>query len=118
MRKRAAARWEVLERRTLLAAAGPDGYGYRAFDQEPQLIDLAPGDAGVVVLLDGLDNAAAAVPLGANTFRFYGTTYTGNAALFASTNGLITLGSASSGASNSDLSGSPSAAAIAPLWDN
>ena len=48
-------------------------------------------------------------------FEFYGTTYTD---LYFSSNGLITFGSGNSSYTNTDLTSSPSQAAIAPFWDD
>src|SRR5262249_48977760 len=55
---------------------------------------------------DNVDDAAAAVNLGANTFNFYGLVYTGNNQLFVSTNGLITFGTPSN--QPNPIKGSPS----------
>jgi hypothetical protein len=59
-----------------------------------------------------------AIPLGANTFKFYGQTYTGTSQLFVSDNGLITFGTASNAFANKQLTIAPTQAAIAPLWDD
>src|SRR5262249_11295035 len=64
------------------------------------------------------DDDTAAVNLGSNTFNFFGITYTGASSLFASSNGLITFGSAEDTSGNTDLTFAPSQAAIAPLWDD
>ncbi|MSR56051.1 MAG: hypothetical protein EXS05_00015 [Planctomycetaceae bacterium] len=98
------------------AAATPSNYLAAATTYEP--IDLNPADSGVVTVLDGVDDGAAAIDLGVNTFTFYGTTYTGASSLFVSSNGLITFGSANPTAANTNLSASPSQAAIAPFWDD
>src|SRR5262249_38357230 len=52
-----------------------------------------------------------------STFRFFGTNYTGNS-LNIATNGLVTFNSGNSEYINADLSGDPSQAAIAALWDD
>ncbi len=108
---------EGLERRQLLAAAGPDGFGYVAQSGGLGAYHLTPGDAGVVTLLNGVNDASAAVPLGANQFTFYSTSYTGNA-LFVSENGLITFGSGASSGINTDLITGPAPASIGVLWDD
>jgi len=81
-------------------------------------IDLVPGAPGVATIVDGVDDGAASIPLGTNTFNFYGISYTGANALYVSSNALITFGSANSAFTNTDLSTSPSQASIAPLWDD
>jgi hypothetical protein len=120
---------EPLEGRTLLSAAGdtiagPDPYGYTASTTMPPALVLDPQPANT--LITGFDDKASGIDLGSNTFTFYGNSYTGPE-LFASTNGLITFGTpvAQSG-HNSDLSVTPgpldptppTAASIAPLWDD
>ena|SRR6266540_3980004 len=66
---------ERLEARRLLSLAGPDGFGYQADAYTYENLDLNPGAGTVTVALDGLDDDFAAIPLGSNTFTFYGTTY-------------------------------------------
>src|SRR5262249_27021747 len=60
----------------------------------------------------------AAVNLGANSFSFYGTSYTGNNQVFVSSNGLITFGSGNDAYANGDLTTVPTQRALAPLWDD
>src|SRR5439155_12591487 len=62
------------------------------------------------------DDWANPVNLGSNTINFYGTTYSGPTALWASTNGLLTFGSGNSSFIPGDLLTNPGQAAIAPLW--
>ena len=109
---------EALEVRRLLSLAGPDGFGYQADENPFEALDLNPGAAGVIVALDGVDDDFAAIPLGSNTFSFYGATYTGPSALFVSDNGLITFGSGDPNYVNSDLATSPTQRCIAVLWDD
>jgi extracellular elastinolytic metalloproteinase len=92
--------------------------GYSASAVPFEAINLEPGAAGVFTILDGVDDGAAAVHLGSNAFNFIGTTYTGAASLFVSTNGLITFGSGEDEWLNTDLTTSPDQATIAVLWDN
>ena len=108
---------EPLESRLLLATVGPDGYGYIAHDYPLQATDLVPGGPSVVSLLNNADDLAAAIPLGTNTFRFYGRTYTGATSLYVSTNGVITFGSANSEYNNTDLA-SVNVPMIAAFWDD
>jgi hypothetical protein len=108
---------EGLECRRLLAAAGPDEYGYVAQSGALGAYHLTAGDPGVVTLLNGVNDAAAVVPLGANQFTIYSTSYTGNS-LFVSDNGLIAFGSGVSSANNTDLNSGPAPASIAVLWDD
>src|SRR5262249_15098868 len=72
---------------------GPDGFGYIASAGTFQNLELA-GQPGVFTILASGDDSSAAVNLGSNTFSFYGTSYSGATALYVSTNGLITFGSA------------------------
>ena len=79
-------------------------------------IDLTAGGAGVVTVVDNADDTSNAVALGTNTFRFYGVNYTGSTGLYASSNGLITLGASNTAYTNTDLTSSPTQPAIAVLW--
>ncbi|MEA2711916.1 MAG: fibronectin-binding autotransporter adhesin [Phycisphaerales bacterium] len=107
---------ELLESRRLLAAVGPDGYGYVADAHPFEAVELVQNAAGVVTLMDEVDDEARTVDLGANTFTFYGQKHTGME-MFVSSNGLITFG-----AGSTFLGGSwdnpPLEPAIAVLWDD
>ena len=82
------------------------------------LVDLAVGGTGVTqIFASGVDDSVTGFSLGTNTFRLYGSSYTG-ATLFVSTNGLITFGSGTSTYTNGDLTTNPVEATIAPLWDD
>jgi hypothetical protein len=105
-----------MEHRMVLSIAGPDGFGYEANPYPFEAIDLVPGP-GVTVLLDRTDDSSAPINLGANTFNFYGVTYTGSS-LFASSNGLLTGSAGNAAFFNTDLTSSPSQATIAALWDD
>jgi len=111
---------EALEDRRLLNGgqfiAGPDGYGYSAYTANYQNINLQPGQPGVFTILQGADDAFAAVNLGTDKFNFYGQTYTGANSLFVSSKGLITLGAGDLAYQNTDLTSSPALPTIAPLW--
>jgi hypothetical protein len=100
---------------------GPDGFGYEARETPYEPIDLrrslAPGGQ-TFVILDGEDDAAGAVPLGANTFNFYGESYAGPQSLFVSSNGLITFTRGFVGFANGELIDQPDLPTIAPLWDD
>ena len=109
---------ERLETRTCLAAVGPEGYGYIADATPYEEIDLVPGGSGVVTVLQNAWGDAASIDLGANTFRYYGTTYTGDNQLFVNHSGLITFGNSTwDSGYNGDLTSYPAERAIAPLWD-
>jgi hypothetical protein len=97
---------------------GPNAAGYEGCSASFEDIDLTAGAPGVFVIVDEVDDGAAAIDLGANTFRFYDAVVTGASQLFVSTNGLISLGSEAVEPNNTDLSTGPSQAAIAPLWDD
>ncbi|MFM9116404.1 MAG: S8 family serine peptidase [Planctomycetota bacterium] len=87
--------------------------------QTYESLDLTPGSSGVTTLLNSSSGTTtAAVNLAANTFRFYGTNYTGATSLYVSENGLITFGSANSSGSNNNLVSSPTQPTIAPFWDD
>jgi PKD repeat protein len=94
--------------------AGPNAFGYAAYSRPAANVNLTLGDPGVFLILDNSDDGVVSVDLGANTFRFYGNTYTGAGALFVAVNGLATFG-APFGGLTADLSGSPPYATIAPL---
>jgi SdrD B-like domain/RTX calcium-binding nonapeptide repeat (4 copies)/Bacterial Ig-like domain len=73
---------------------GPDPFfGYVARRHTWEDINLEPGQPGVFTILDNVDDAAAPVDLGTNTFNFYGQVYTGASQVFVNTNGMITFGS-------------------------
>lgn len=97
---------------------GPDAFGYDARAVPVEDIDLVRNAPGVFVLLDNLDEGFAPVPLGANSFNFYGETYSGNGGLFVNTNGLITFGTGETTYGNSNLSVNPTQPSIAALWDD
>jgi hypothetical protein len=107
---------ELLEERALLSIAGPDGFGYTAAQVPVANINLQMGQPGVFTILQGADDAFAAVNLGTDTFNFYGKTYTGANAIFVSTKGLITFGAGDLAYQNTDLTTNPTLPTIAPLW--
>jgi len=72
----------------------------------------------VSVVVDNVDEGANPLKLGSNTFNFYGVTYTGDAAVYATANGLITFGAATTNFTNEDLSDYPANPSIAVLWDD
>lgn len=122
-------RVETLEDRCLLSAspaAQPlgdvsiqsDAYVVKDPNHYVGRFGLKPGGKGVTTLLDGVNDGFAPIPLGAHTFKFYDTTYTGDGQLFVSTNGLITFGSGVASAGNSGLTADPLPATIAVLWDD
>ncbi len=94
---------------------GPDGFGYTGSTYPFEPLDIQ-GQPDTFTIIQYADDASAAVNLGSNTFNFYGHVYTGNNQLFASSNGLITFGSANSEYVNTNLTNDPAQAAIAPLW--
>jgi hypothetical protein len=97
-------------------SVGPEAFGYTAAEYafEPGL-DLQIGQPGVNTLINGVASNFALLTLPAgNTFNFYGTNYT---QLFPNTEGLITFGTGSTSSTNSDLTTSPTQAAIAAFWD-
>jgi hypothetical protein len=98
------------------AVIGSDAFGYTAVAAPFESLDLVQGAPGVITVRSTGDNSTRTVnfPSG-NTFHFYGTSF---ASLIVSTNGLITFGSGTSAATNTDLTTSPSQRAIAPLWDD
>ena len=99
---------------------GPDAFGYEARPTAVESINLARGAPGVFTILDGQDDSSAMIPLGSNTFNFYGTTYGGGAAqgLYATSNGLITFGRGDTVYSNNDLTDDPPTPTLAVLWDD
>ncbi|MFN0055447.1 MAG: S8 family serine peptidase, partial [Planctomycetales bacterium] len=92
--------------------------GYLAAATPYESLDLVAGGSGVANVLDGTDDGSAAIDLGSLSFTMFGTTYTGGSSLFVSSNGLITFGSGNSTGANTNLTSSPSQAAIAPFWDD
>ena len=78
---------------------------------------LTPGGS-VVTILDDADDESVSIDLGANTFTFGHTQYTGADALFVSPNGLISLGAADTSYANDDLSAPRDHSIIAAFWDD
>lgn len=95
---------------------GPDGFGYEACALAPDFTDISATGTPLPAL-DADDEFVelSNVALGDFEFDFYGATYSN---LFVSSNGLITFGTGSDEFVNSDLSTEPSAATIAPFWDD
>src|SRR5207249_10639721 len=100
---------EQLESRLLLAAAGPDSYGYVGDSTTFEDINLVANTPGVERFLD----------LGKNTFNFYGDVETP----YRADDGILTLGESptltrldNNGKDN--LRNAPFAPVIAPLWSN
>ena len=95
---------------------GSDGFGYSAFTAPFEALDLVQGGSGVITIRSTGGNHTNTVnfPAG-NTFNFYGTSFT---SLIVSTNGLITFGSGTTSATNTNLTSSPTQRTIAPLWDD
>ncbi|MDB5328645.1 MAG: Metalloprotease [Phycisphaerales bacterium] len=104
----------------LANTTGPDGFGYKTAPYPYESLDLVIGASGVTTLTSSADDASNPVNLGANTFNFYGTTYSGAASLFASANGLVTFGSGNANYVNDALNNGANEpqAAIAPMWDD
>src|SRR5262249_51201091 len=96
---------------------GPDQFGHVAGAFFYEDIDIQ-GLPDTFTVIQFADDESVPVNLGSNTFTFYGTTYTGATSLFASSNGLITFGSANAEFNNTDLTTVPNQAAIAVLWDD
>ncbi len=106
---------------TVRIGAAADGFDYAVHATAADATwNIAPTTPGVVAVaaLGNLNDGTASIDLGTNSFRFYGTSYTGAAQLFVSANGLITLGGALAAGSNGDLTTTPGICTIAPLWDN
>lgn len=100
---------------------GPDTFGYDARTVPVQPSLSLTGLPGVVAMtFSSNDDGSSVIPLGTNTFNYYGNVYTGSTGatrLFASTNGLLTFGAGSDAYQNDDLS-SLTVPAIAVLWDD
>ncbi len=92
-----------------------EAFGYLACTGTFENINLELGQAGVFVVIPGCDDCFNPVNLGANTFSYYGTTYS---QLFVSSNGLITFGSGNAQFTNENLTATPPQRAIAVLWDD
>lgn len=100
---------------SLQATLGPEGFGYRSGGTALRGVNLVPGAAGVTTIVNGSDDGTGTINLGANTFNYYGTNYS---TVYVNANGLVTFGSSSTSWLNSDLTSSPSQAALAVLWDD
>ena len=88
---------------TIGPCIGTDEFGYQACGYFYENIDLIPGALGVRSILDNEEDEAASIPLGSDTFNFYGNTYSGDDQLFVSTNGLISLGEPETEYFNGDI---------------
>jgi hypothetical protein len=97
---------------------GPDAFGYEARSFPYENLDLVKDAPGTFVVMDDKDDVSIPLDLGANTFSFYGTNYTGPSKLYVSDNGIITLGGGNTVYPDFDLTTNPVAATIAPLWDD
>lgn len=89
------------------------GTAYTGVVVPPTFEDISTSGT-VITALDGADDNTASIPIGF-TFNMFGVNYT---SLFVSSNGLITFGTGDSSFTNQDLTTSPTAAAIAPFWDD
>ena len=72
------------------------------------------GTGTVIAGLNGTDDTSVSIPIGFS-FPFYGTS---NANVSVSSNGLLTFGGTDASFTNSDLTNTPSLAAISPFWDD
>ena len=99
---------EPIEARRLLAAVGPDGYGYVADPHPFENIDLGIGSPGV---------GSSGIDLGRNTFNYYGRTVSGDRAVAATETGTIQVGDFGSLGNNTRLNTGPFQPIIAALWD-
>jgi hypothetical protein len=91
-----------------------DGNGvYQATAVTPTFEDISATGHGTLQGTDDSTVTLGPAQFGSFQFPFYGTTYT---SLSYSTNALISFGVADGAFSNTDLTTSPSEAAIAPLW--
>jgi hypothetical protein len=96
----------------VLALISSNGF-YQANTSTFQNINLVPGESGVNSILTDDDDLNVSISLGANSFNFYGTSYS---TLNISPNGRIYFGSIASDAVNNALTSS--ADSIAVFWDD
>ncbi len=106
---------EPIEDRYVLTFAIDSPITYVSNPVAASVLDLSAGDAGVITLLDNVDDASMVLDLGAHSFTFYGKTYD---QLSVSSNGLISLGGANDAFLNHDLNVHSEAGIIAALWDD
>jgi hypothetical protein len=97
---------------------GPDGFGYSATFGTAVDVNLVPGADGVQQFLSGSDDEYTNVDLRANTFDFYGHSYSGDQSVYVATNGLISFGFGDPAVGHSDLGFFPGQPVIAALWDD
>ncbi len=106
---------------TLASSVGPDGFGYSAVSITPQFVDISPTgpaptpNAPILVGVDDGFTRLRSSNLGNFQFKFYNNTYN---TIYISSNGLITFGSGNYFYTNTDLTTSPTQAAIAALWSD
>jgi PKD repeat protein len=72
------------------------------------------GTGTVISGLTGADDGSVSIPVGFS-FPFYGVN---NTTVFVSSNGVLTFGGAFTTFTNTDMTTSPTQAAIAPFWDD
>ena len=96
-----------------LAGAAPANATYTASAIAFAFEDIS-STGTVIAGLDGADDTSLSIAL-LFTFDFFGTSYS---SIFVSTNGLLTFGAGVAAFTNTDLTTSPTQAAIAPFWDD
>jgi hypothetical protein len=92
-----------------------DAGGYTATAAPSSFVDISSSGSISTATGDDSSQLLSATQLGGFTFPFFGTNYT---SVGFSTNGLITFPTGNSTFTNTNLSASPSQAAIAVLWDD
>ena len=100
---------------TVTSCTSTDGFGYQACVVTPTFEDIRSTGTGVLANSDDATVELTDSALGDFQFDFYGNLFVN---LFVSSNGLITFESSNTEWRNTDLTSSPTQAAIAPLWDD
>ena len=106
----------------IASSFGPDGFGYTGSLNPFEDLELYQNGGTPMLFTTNHsyygDDEYGTIDLGADSFNFYGTSYTGASKLFVSSNGLITFNSGTTAYANTNLTSSPTQAAIAPLWSD
>jgi hypothetical protein len=93
---------------------GPDAFGYTAVSTPVPSVSMTGATS---ITFTDTDDDFSLINLGADSFNFYGTTYTGGTSVYVTSNGLITFDSSTNNWTNDNLT-SLTMPAISVLWDD
>lgn len=104
---------------------GPDTFGYTSVNVPLQSLEILNTTGAQSLTFSNTDDGNVSIPLGTNSFNFYGQTYTGSNQLYVGTNGMVTFGQGSNAYTNGNLANGLTynsttiyPPTIAPLWSD